>query len=204
MDPRMLIAHSQRRYQMLGNIMRSAALAVAMLASTAAAPQDMNSSHSAHSHATGGGDPEINHSGQAAFAALSEAVAVLETDPSTDWSKANITELRDHLLDMDEVVMRSHALVVEEGDAVHITVTGNGRTLAAIQRMVPAHARMMNGHRRWQSQAQARGDGVIWTIRTKSADERMRIKALGFYGLLTLGSHHAPHHLAIAKGEPHG
>jgi hypothetical protein len=186
---------------MLSDVIRSAAFTLAILASTSAAPQDAVDTHTAHSRSIEGVNPALSHSGQAAFAALSEVVAALEADPSTDWSKANITKLRDHLLDMDEVVMRSHALVVEEGDAVRITVAGNGRTLAAIQRMVPAHARMMNGHRNWQSQTQSRGDGVIWTITTKSASERMRIKALGLYGLLTLGAHHAPHHLAIAKGE---
>ena len=28
-----------------------------------------------------------------------------------------------------------------------------------------------------------------------------RIRSLGFTGLLTLGAHHGPHHLALAKGE---
>ena len=33
------------------------------------------------------------------------------------------------------------------------------------------------------------------------AREVARLRGLGFIGLLTLGAHHGPHHLAMAKGE---
>jgi hypothetical protein len=138
--------------------------------------------------------------GQAAFAALSEVVAILEADPTTDWSRVNVTKLRDHLIDMDEVLMRADAQLELTNDAVRLRYRGTGRTLDAIQRMIPAHAKMMNGHRGWDSTAAMEGDGVTWTLRTNSDQERARIKALGPFGLLTLGSHHGPHHLAMARG----
>jgi hypothetical protein len=34
---------------------------------------------------------------------------MLEADPKTDWSKVNISALREHLIDMDEVTMRASA-----------------------------------------------------------------------------------------------
>jgi hypothetical protein len=138
--------------------------------------------------------------GQAAFAALAEVVAVLEADPSTDWTRVDLTALRNHLVDMDEVLMRADGNVDVTGKTVVLRYRGTGRTLDAIRRMIPAHAKMMNGHRGWRSAAATESDGATWTLETSSVEERARIKALGPFGLLTLGSHHGPHHLAMARG----
>jgi hypothetical protein len=62
------------------------------------------------------------------------------------------------------------------------------------------------------------GDGFSWTavasptgakvtIVVREADDRAmaaRIRALGFVGVLTLGDHHARHHLGIANGTMRG
>lgn len=179
----------------------SMGILVGVMLCASAGAQSARDAHTPHTHRTESDSSVLKQSGQATFAALSEAVGVLEADPNTDWSKANVTRLRDHLLDMDEVIMRSEAQLLETADGVRITVTGAGRTLSAIRRMVPAHAAMMDGHRDWRSSTQSRDDGIVWSIATPSPNERMRIRALGLYGLLTLGSHHMPHHLALAKGE---
>jgi hypothetical protein len=146
-------------------------------------------------------DPPLAQAGQAAFAAIQEVVARLDADPSTDWSKVNIDRLRNHLLDMDEVMMRARSEVTPIDGGVRISVTGEGATLDAIKRMIPAHAAMMNGYHEWRGQTETRVDSVVWTILTPSESERTRIRALGLFGLLTLGSHHGPHHLAMAKGQ---
>ena len=75
--------------------------------------------------------------GQDAFGTIQEVVQILQADPATDWSKVNIGTLRQHLIDMNEVTLHAAAAerVVENG--VEITVTGEGRTLEAIKRMVP-------------------------------------------------------------------
>ena len=65
---------------------------------------------------------------------------MLEADPATDWSKVNISALREHLIDMDEVTLRAAAAERALDNGVEIAVTGAGRTLDAIKRMVPAHA----------------------------------------------------------------
>jgi hypothetical protein len=151
----------------------------------------------AHAHPPG---PALTQAGQAAFAAIQEIVAQLDADSQTDWSRVNIDQLRNHLVDMDEVVMRANSRVQDVEGGVRIDVTGSDRTLAAIQRMIPAQAAMMNGYRGWRSVTEPTIDGIVWTIFT-SASERARIRGLGLFGLLTLGSHHGPHHLAMAKGE---
>jgi hypothetical protein len=41
------------------------------------------------------------------------------------------------------------------------------------------------------------------TVRAKKSDDaatEARIRGLGFIGLLTVGAHHATHHLALARG----
>jgi hypothetical protein len=46
--------------------------------------------------------------------------------------------------------------------------------------------------------------GVRLTVTARGAagDEKAvaRLRGLGFIGLLTLGAHHGPHHLAMARG----
>lgn len=174
----------------LKNVLRGS---VGVMIAMTAAGHEMQPVHSA--------DPALSQAGQAAFAAIQEIVARLDADPNTDWSKVNIDRLRNHLVDMDEVVMRAHAEVVPVEGGVRIAVTGSGPTLDAIKRMIPAHAAMMNGYHEWRSQTETRADGVVWTLLTSSESERTRIRGLGLFGLLTLGSHHGPHHLAMAKGQ---
>ena len=173
----------------------SSVLLVAMASGSSAAevvPAD--ESHSRHASTL-----QLTQPGQAAFGALTEAVAMLDQDPNTDWTKVDITRLRNHLVDMDEVLMRSDAVLQSSGDAIRVTYTGSGRTLAAIQRMIPAHSSMMNGYRNWKTSTESQPDGSTWIIIT-DASELQRIRALGPYGLLTLGNHHLVHHLAMARG----
>ena len=102
---------------------------------------------------------------------------------------------------MDEVTLerdRSRARARQRGE---ITVTGEGRTLAAIKRMVPAHAHELNGLSDWHSKTEALPNGVRLTVTSRTAAEIAHIRGLGFIGLMVSGSHHQPHHLAMAKGE---
>src|SRR4051812_7008429 len=55
----------------------------------------------------GGGAPQS--AGQDAFGAIQEIVLMLEADPKTDWSKVDLEALRQHLIDMNEVVLRAVA-----------------------------------------------------------------------------------------------
>jgi hypothetical protein len=83
-------------------------------------------------------------------------------------------------------------------------VTGSGRTLGAIQRMVPTHAQEINGINGWSAKTEPLADGVLLKVTSTDSKEVQRIRGLGFIGILVSGSHHQPHHLAIAKGEsPH-
>lgn len=139
--------------------------------------------------------------GQGAFAAIQEIVALLEADPSTDWRKVSILALREHLVDMSEVFL--HAQVEERGSVsgIDVLAKGSGRTLAALQRMVPAHARMIQGHRGWNVEARKTEEGMRIKVTSQDPEEVPHIQGLGFFGIMVSGAHHQEHHVRIAKGE---
>jgi hypothetical protein len=138
--------------------------------------------------------------GQDAFGAIQEIVEILEADPTTDWSKVDIAALREHLIDMNEVALYAIAEVHPLDDGVDIAVTGKGRTLEAIRRMIPAHAHELN-RIGWSARTEEIPGGVRLIVTTQDSNQAAKLKALGFMGIMVVGSHHQQHHLMIAKGE---
>ncbi|HKK13164.1 MAG TPA: hypothetical protein VKA14_00745 [Gammaproteobacteria bacterium] len=139
--------------------------------------------------------------GQEAFATIKEIVRILETDPHTDWSRVNIPALREHLIDMSEVTLNAHAKPEPIPGGLRIAVTGEGRTRAAIRRMVTMHARVIDGRNGWSVSARPSANGVMLTVTASNPKEVAKIRGLGFMGIMVSGSHHQMHHLAIARGQ---
>lgn len=147
---------------------------------------------------------EPKESGQSAFAAIAEVVRILEADPRTDWSRVNLEALRQHLLDMDDVVLRSTVATVEMPGGARFTVTGEGRVASAIARLVAEHAGMLDQMPEYVASTVPVAGGVTLVVTSeRDGDSAMqqRIRGLGFAGLLVTGSHHTVHHLAVARGE---
>lgn len=143
----------------------------------------------------------VTEGGQAAFAAIQEVVAALLADPETDWGKVNIETLRQHLIDMDNVILRAKVAAEEiEGGARFKVSSDDPAVQASIRAMTVAHAAAMDGVEGWSLKVQETADGAILT----ATGDEPRIRALGFIGLMTVGMHHQAHHLALARGEmPH-
>ena len=139
--------------------------------------------------------------GQDAFGAIQEIVQIFDADPKTDWSKVDLEALRQHLIDMNEVTLKADAAPQQIDGGLEISVTGSGRTLVAIQRMIPAWAETMNGHQGWSTKAALLPNGELLTVTATDPKEIQHIRGLGFIGLLVSGSMHQPHHLAMARGE---
>jgi hypothetical protein len=139
--------------------------------------------------------------GQDAFGAVQEIVRILDADPKTDWFKVDLEALRQHLIDMNEVTLKADAAPKQIDGGLEIAVTGSGRTLIAIQRMIPAWVQMANGHDGWSAKASELPNGELLTVTATEPKEVQHIRGLGFIGLLASGSWHQPHHLAMAKGE---
>jgi hypothetical protein len=149
-------------------------------------------------HGAVAGEPTMP--GQEAFGTIQEVVQILEADPTTDWSKVNVSALRQHLIDMNEVTL--HAVAAERtfDSGIEIAVTGEGRTLEAIKRMVPAHASQLTKIG-WNAKTDDLPNGVKLTVTSSDPKQVVKLKALGFMGIMVQGGHHQPHHLMIAKGE---
>lgn len=139
--------------------------------------------------------------GQDAFGTVQEIVRILEADPRTDWSKIDLEALRQHLIDMNDVTLKSDAKILPVDGGVSATITGTGRTISAIQRMVTAHTNELGKMNGWNADAEIVPDGVHLTVTSSDPAQIIRIRGLGFIGLMVSGAHHQPHHLAIAKGE---
>ncbi len=138
--------------------------------------------------------------GQGAFATIAEIVVLLTKDPKTDWNKVDINGLREHLIDMDEVVLRASSKTTVASDKVVFTITGSGRTLKAIQAMVPAHSGVLSRTTDWKIKSELTDTGAIMTITSSAPNALKVVKALGFYGVMATGTHHQAHHLAMARG----
>ena len=143
----------------------------------------------------------LTEPGQGAFAALAEAVRVLEADPSTDWSKVDLSALRDHLRDMDWLVTGARVDTRELTDGLRMSVTADAETIGAVRRMVPAHAAELASDLRWSVEARAGEDGATLIVTSDDAAMVARIKGLGFFGLMASQDHHREHHLMIARGQ---
>jgi hypothetical protein len=138
--------------------------------------------------------------GQDAFGAIQEIVGILEADANTDWSKVDIAALREHLIDMNDVTLKAIAGERKLDNGLEIAVTGEGRTLDAIKRMVPAHAREL-AKTGWSAATDSLANGIKLTVTSTDPQQAIKIKGLGFMGIMVQGGHHQLHHLAMAKGE---
>ena len=143
-------------------------------------------------------------SGQAAFAAITDVVKKLKADPSTDWSKVNLEALRQHLIDMDNVVMRAAVKQANVAGGVSLDITGTGQVSGAIRRMGGMHAMALNEEGNWAAKSSEIPGGVRLVVTAKDAADSKAValvRGLGFAGLFAEGDHHAMHHMMLAKGE---
>jgi hypothetical protein len=138
--------------------------------------------------------------GQDVFGTIQDIVRILESDPNTDWSKVNIETLRQHLIDMNEVTLHAAATLRALDNGIEITVTGEGQTVGAIKRMVPAHIDELR-EIGWDARSDDLPNGIKLTILASEAQPLTKLKALGFMGIMVQGSHHQQHHLMMARGQ---
>jgi hypothetical protein len=162
---------------------------------------DMHAQHMQAMHGMAGG-PTMP--GQDAFGAIAEIVRILEADQATDWSRVDLERLRQHLIDMNEVVLRSAVKQAPIPGGLAMEITGSGRTEQAIRAMVVPHVVELDRMAEWSARAETLPGGVRLVVVAERPDDAKlvaRIRGLGFAGLITQGAHHQAHHLAMAKGE---
>ena len=179
-------------------LLGGAALAVAQ---TTHSGHGNDMDHAAHGQSQSTRGSVLTEPGQGAFAALSEVVRVLESDPTTDWSQVDLTGLRMHLVDMDRVISGTVVKYTELPDGLSALATGDAETIAALRRMVPAHAAQLAMDHRWTVAASETATGAELHVTSSDPATVARIKGLGFFGLMASQDHHREHHLMMALGE---
>ena len=174
-------------------MLRTTIWTTALMLSTAASAQN--------AHVSGSMPTET---GQATFAAIAEIVSVLNEDAATDWAKVNIDNLRAHLLDMDRVTTGADVRTILGENVVEFAVTGSGATVGSIERMTTAHSSMLVPATGWDVQLAPLENGATMRIEVADPDDVLKVRGLGFFGVMTIGAHHQRHHLQIARGgNPH-
>ena len=146
-------------------------------------------------------ESEILETGQSQFAAIGEIVALLRDDPQTNWEQIDIDALRGHLMDMNNVMVKSAVVTTVSELSVTFTVTGDAIVAASIKRMIVAHSPMLQTATGWRVESEVLTDGATMTIDAESPGELNKITGLGFFGLMTIGAHHRQHHQMIASGQ---
>ena len=145
----------------------------------------------------GGGNQQAS-SGQSAFDAIKRVVDQLQQNPDTDWSQVNIDALHQHLVDMEHLTLFAEVARSDIDGGARFVVTGQGRTLQAIQRMLPMHAAALQEETQWQAQADVISGGARLEVTSADTTEAIKIQALGFMGIMVTGDHHTAHHLSMA------
>ncbi len=135
------------------------------------------------------------------FGAIAEIVKMLNDDPETEWSRVDIGALRQHLLDMDALVTEARVTQEPVPDGVRIRVSRSGLGGEAAGRMVPMHGPALGEETGWSSTVDLGDEEIVWSVTASSEADAVKIRALGFFGLMATGAHHQRHHLAIARGE---
>ena len=151
----------------------------------------------AHPDATPGQPTEA---GQSAYAAIGEVARIMLADPQTDWSHADVDALRNHLVDMDNVTMHAAVTMSRLPNGALFHVTGAGPTIGSIQRMTRSHFAEPDVGKEWTMSVQPTSGGADVTVVSANPADAAEIAGLGFFGILTMGAHHQPHHLMMARG----
>ncbi|HET8576421.1 MAG TPA: hypothetical protein VFO18_04940, partial [Methylomirabilota bacterium] len=116
--------------------------------------------------------------GQDAFGAIAEIVGLLDADPQTDWSRVDLERLRQHLIDMNEVVLRSEVKASQIPGGLVMEVTGGGRTEGAIRAMVLPHAMELDRMPDLTARAEAIPGGVRLTVTSRRPDDAKAVARL--------------------------
>jgi hypothetical protein len=182
--------------------MKTVLLALAFVLLTAGATLAAEKTHDHGTIMMGRGMP--GETGQAAFAAIQEIVAMLEANPATDWAKVDIEALRQHLIDMNNVTLGATVEAAEVEGGIRFSVSDEGSVRESVRRMVMAHATTMNGVDGWKFVAEPSDTGATLTVSSPDQASMVKLRALGFIGVMARGMHHQQHHWMLATGmEPH-
>ncbi|MFK5891768.1 MAG: hypothetical protein QM504_00940 [Pseudomonadota bacterium] len=148
----------------------------------------------------------LKEAGNDVFGTIQEVIQKLEVDPETDWSKVDLEQLRQHLLDMCHFTINVEVISQEPisaGVKIVIRPTMPAASIA-LDRALSAHPKMMKKETGWDIKFTKTDHTYVITATTSKSDEIDKLRGLGYIGIMAYGKHHQPHHWAMATGKhPH-
>jgi hypothetical protein len=209
------------KYKLLTTLIGASTIVVGIAASHAQQPavpsadQSMhtNMNHNTHmmqepaqSEVTMVSTSPLTEPGNAIFATLQEVVNQLLQDDDTDWEKVDLESLRQHLIDMENFTVNVQVISqsdIEQGVQVLIEPSTT-QAAGSLDRALSAHPAMLEQETGWRMVSEKSANNYRIQITSTNPEDVMKIRALGYIGIMTMGSHHQPHHWAMASGNnPH-
>lgn len=148
----------------------------------------------------------LTEPGNAIFATIQEVVNQMLLDDDTDWEKVDLESLRQHLIDMENFTVNVQVISktnIEQGIQV-IIEPSTIQAAGSLDRALSAHPAMLEQETGWRMVSDKSGNKYRLEITSTNPEDVIKIRGLGYIGIMTMGSHHQPHHWAMASGNnPH-
>jgi hypothetical protein len=159
-----------------------------------------------HYHPAAAASP-LTEPGNGAFATIQEVVEKLLADPKTDWTLVNLETLRQHLVDMYNFTLNvevTEQKPIDGGVTFTVKPTTAGTT-ASLSRLFSAHPAILKQESGWDMAATKNKDGGFTArVTGNTPQDTVKIRGLGYIGLVAFGKHHQAHHWQMAIGsDPH-
>lgn len=159
-----------------------------------------------HKHNTETSDRALTEAGNDAFGTIQEVIKKLNADPNTDWSKVNLEALRQHLLDMNDMTLNVDVISqkpIPNGLEVIVRPTTD-RAALALERVFKAHPAQLKKDTGWSMKVVKNNGQYTLTTISDNPKDAVKIRGLGYIGLMAYGDHHQRHHWSMATGKnPH-
>ena len=148
----------------------------------------------------------LKEAGNAIFGTIQETIKMLDADPKTDLEKVDLEGLRQHLIDMENFTSGVDVLSkknIEKGSEIVIRAKSR-EAHDSLSRALKAHPSMLQAETGWTMIVNQNKERFTLTIETQKSEEIVRVRALGYIGVMALGDHHQVHHWMMASGSnPH-
>ena len=169
------------------------------------AEEPMHHEHIAAASSSSNATP-LTAPGNDAFAAIQEVVGKLMANPNTDWSRVNLEQLRQHLVDMDNFTLHVDVVSQKPVDGgVEFTVRpATPDAAGSLDRLFAAHPGILKQESGWDMHVSRINGGYTARVTSNNADDVAKIRGLGYIGIVAFGTHHQLHHWQMATGiNPH-
>ncbi len=149
--------------------------------------------------------PVLTEAGNDIFGTIQEVITALNNNHNTNWSKVNLEALRQHLLDMDDMIRNTKVIKqtpINNGIKILVQPT-TPRAFESLSRVFNAHPVQLKLETGCEMNVKKQYKQYLLTITGNKADTN-KIRGLGYIGLMAYGKHHQVHHISIATGQnPH-